>query len=58
MSYGEFPLCILAREERALRNRVIPYVKVQWSNHDEREATWELESAMRAAYPQLFAENE
>ena len=31
-----------------------PYVKVQWSNHSGREATWELEDAMREAYPHLF----
>ena len=57
MSYEEFPVCILAREERELRNRAIPYVKVQWSNHGEREATWELESKMRDEYPYLFPES-
>nr|CAD1839649.1 unnamed protein product [Ananas comosus var. bracteatus] len=25
-----------------------------WSNHDEREATWELESALQERYPHLF----
>nr|CAD1842565.1 unnamed protein product [Ananas comosus var. bracteatus] len=29
---------------------------VHWANHKEREATWELETAMREQYPQLFAE--
>lgn len=53
----EFPLCILAHEERKLRNRVIPYVKVQCSNHNEREATWGFESEMRDKYPYLFAES-
>nr|CAD1823682.1 unnamed protein product [Ananas comosus var. bracteatus] len=43
MSYEEFPVMILAREVRKLRNREIPYVKVRWSNHSDREATWELE---------------
>ncbi|KAL3515161.1 hypothetical protein ACH5RR_022063 [Cinchona calisaya] len=38
-----------------VRNKVIPYVKVLWSNHSEREATWELESLMRSKYPALFA---
>ena len=55
LSYDEAPLQILAREVKQLRNRSIPYVKVQWENHEEREATWELESSMRERYPQLFA---
>nr|CAD1833647.1 unnamed protein product [Ananas comosus var. bracteatus] len=40
---------------KRLRNREIPYVKILWSNHDEREATWELESAMQEHYPYLFS---
>ncbi len=43
LSFEETPVRILARENKKLRNRVIPCVKVQWSNHEEREATWELE---------------
>ena len=42
------------RKEQVLRRRVIPYVKVQWSNHTVREATWELEEEMRKKYPYLF----
>ncbi|XP_020082447.1 uncharacterized protein LOC109706053 [Ananas comosus] len=51
MTYEEYPVCILDREVRELRNRAIPYVKVQRSNHLRREATWELEEAMRESYP-------
>nr|CAD1827328.1 unnamed protein product [Ananas comosus var. bracteatus] len=57
MSYEEFPVRILAHKERKLRNRAIAYVKVQWSNHAEREATWELESKMHEEYPYLFPES-
>nr|CAD1827303.1 unnamed protein product [Ananas comosus var. bracteatus] len=56
MSYEKFPVSILAREVRKLRNREIPYVKVQWSNHDDREATWELENVMKKHHPHLFEE--
>ncbi len=41
-------------EGEKLRNRSIPYVKVLWTNHGKREATWELESTMRERYPHLF----
>ena len=33
---------------------MIRYVKVQWTNQTEREATWELEEEMRAKHPELF----
>ncbi|OAY81215.1 Transposon Ty3-G Gag-Pol polyprotein [Ananas comosus] len=51
LSFEEHPVRILAREVKRLRNREIPYVKILWSNHEEREATWELESAMLEHYP-------
>ncbi len=54
MSYEEHPLRILARETKELRKRVIPYVKVLWSNHEEREATWEPEAEMLDSYLFLF----
>nr|CAD1829243.1 unnamed protein product [Ananas comosus var. bracteatus] len=53
-TYEEYPVCILDREVKELRNRTIPYVKVQWSDHSGREATWELGEAMRESYPHLF----
>nr|CAD1821796.1 unnamed protein product [Ananas comosus var. bracteatus] len=54
LSYEEFLVAIIAREVRKLRNREIPYVKIRWSNHDDREATWELEEEMKANHPHLF----
>nr|CAD1844138.1 unnamed protein product [Ananas comosus var. bracteatus] len=51
LSFEEHPVRILAREVKRLRNREIPYVKILWSNHEEREATWELENAMQEHYP-------
>nr|CAD1839664.1 unnamed protein product [Ananas comosus var. bracteatus] len=54
LSFEEQPVKILAREVKKLRNRDIPYVKVLWSNHGEREATWELESALQERYSHLF----
>lgn len=56
LTYDELPLRIVDRMDRVLRRRVIPYVKVQWTNHLVREATWELEEEMRQKYPHLFEE--
>ena len=53
-TYDEEPKSILAREVKQLRNQQVPPVKVLWQHHGMEEATWELESTMRAQYPQLF----
>ncbi|GKE13754.1 hypothetical protein Tco_1421331 [Tanacetum coccineum] len=39
MSLSEEPESILDRQERVMRNKVIPFVKILWKNHPEREAT-------------------
>ena len=52
--YEEQPIKILDTKVKQLRQRQIRYVKVQWSRHAEREATWELESDIRQHFPHLF----
>nr|GFD43769.1 putative reverse transcriptase domain-containing protein [Tanacetum cinerariifolium] len=37
------PEAILDRQDRVMRKKTIPFVKVLWRNHPEREATWETE---------------
>ncbi|GKF92420.1 putative nucleotidyltransferase, ribonuclease H [Tanacetum coccineum] len=54
MSLSEEPESILDRQERVMRNKVLPFVKILWKNHPEREATWETEESMRASYPHFF----
>ncbi|XP_075500083.1 uncharacterized protein LOC142538662 [Primulina tabacum] len=54
LSYVEYPLQILDRKEKQLRNKTIPLVMVQWSKHGTEEATWELEARMRQEWPHLF----
>ena len=54
LTVAEHPVKILDHAEKALRNKVISYVKVLWSGQTEREATWETEESMRRKYPKLF----
>ena len=54
LTYEEKPVQILARDEKVLRNKVIPLVKVLWRNHEIEEATWEREEDMKKSYPELF----
>nr|GEZ43378.1 DNA/RNA polymerases superfamily protein [Tanacetum cinerariifolium] len=55
LSLAEEPEKILDRQERVMRNKTIPFVKILWKNHPEREATWETEESMRASYPRFFS---
>ncbi|XP_073137189.1 uncharacterized protein [Henckelia pumila] len=54
LSYVERPLRILDRKDKVLRNKSIPLVMVQWQRRGTKEATWELESRMRAGLLELF----
>ena len=55
LTYKEELVGIIAREEKVLRSKVIPLVKVLWSNHSKEEATWEREEDMQVQYPHLFS---
>jgi hypothetical protein len=52
--YKEHPVCILDEAERRTRQKTTKFLKVQWSNHTEDEATWEREDHLREEYPGLF----
>ncbi|XP_048502823.1 uncharacterized protein LOC125498625 [Beta vulgaris subsp. vulgaris] len=54
MTFEERPVQILDRQNRALRRKVIPLVKVLWRSQKYEEATWETEESMRLKYPELF----
>ncbi|KAL0286613.1 UNVERIFIED_CONTAM: hypothetical protein Sangu_2726400 [Sesamum angustifolium] len=56
LTYVEEPIEILDRSIKKLRNKEIPMVKVRWSHHSPREATWQVEENMRENYPYLFPE--
>ena len=54
LTYQEHPSRILDQSERKIRNKTTKFLKVQWSNHSEDEATWEREDRLREEYPDLF----
>ena len=54
LSYPEFPSRILDEAVRQTRQKSIKFLKVQWSNHSEDEATWECEDRLREEYPTFF----
>nr|GFC41934.1 hypothetical protein [Tanacetum cinerariifolium] len=49
------PEAILDRQDRVMRNKTIPFIKIPWRNHSEREATWETEESIRTSYPHFLS---
>nr|GFD36500.1 hypothetical protein [Tanacetum cinerariifolium] len=54
LSYVEEPKTILDRQDKVMREKIIPFVKILWRNHPEREATWETEESIRTTYPHFL----
>ena len=52
--YPEYPIKIVDHKTRVTRNQTSDFYKVQWSNHSEREATWETEEFVRTKCPELL----
>nr|GFB94608.1 transposon Ty3-I Gag-Pol polyprotein [Tanacetum cinerariifolium] len=43
LSYVKEPEAILDHQDRVMRKKTIPFIKILWRNHPEWEATWETE---------------
>jgi hypothetical protein len=56
LSYQEYPVKILETSERVTRNKKIKMCKVQWSHHNEEEATWEREEELKVEFPSFFSD--
>ena len=54
LHFVEKPVEIMDRQTKQLRRSRIPIVKVRCEGKRGAEFTWELESDMKAKYPQLF----
>ncbi|XP_059664161.1 uncharacterized protein LOC132309926 [Cornus florida] len=58
VSYEEGPVQILDTQQKVLRNKTIPIVKVLWKHYGVEEATWGLEQEVRSKYPALFSSSD
>jgi hypothetical protein len=56
LSYQEYPVKILETSERVTRNKRIKMCKVQWSHHNEEEATWERKEELKVEFPSFFSD--
>ena len=49
------PVKILGRDEKVLRNKKVPLVRVLWRSSQIEKETWERESEMKQKFPHLFS---
>ena len=54
LAYEEYHIWIVDTMNKVLRRAIIKQVKDQWSNHEEREAAWELKSELKEKHPNLL----
>jgi hypothetical protein len=54
LSYEEKPVYILDTQERMTHNRVVKLYKVVWSNHSDRDATWEQEDYLKENHSTFY----
>ena len=52
--YQTYPVAVIDRQTRVLRNKEVTLVKIQWHRQGTEECTWEAEQAMKEEYLQLF----
>jgi hypothetical protein len=51
LTYPEQPIKILDQKDHVTQRKTIKFLKVQWSNHTEEEATGESEDFLRSCHP-------
>ena len=54
LSYREHLVVVIETTERKTRNKSIKFLKVQWSHHSDKEATWESEDHLCSEFPEFF----
>jgi hypothetical protein len=51
LSYPKHPIKVLDQKDCVMRRKTIKFVKIQWRNHSEDEATWESEDFLCYRHP-------
>ena len=54
LTYRDRPLRVLEENVRVTKKRAIKFLKIQWTNHSEAEATWEREDDIRKEFPDFL----
>jgi hypothetical protein len=51
LSYPEQPIKVLDQKDCVTSRKTIKFFKKQWSNHTEKEATWESKDFLHSRHP-------
>jgi hypothetical protein len=54
LSYPEHSIKLLDQNDRAMRRKTLRFYKVEWSNHSEEEAMWEIEEFVHSHHPDFL----
>jgi len=54
LEYHEQPVRVLDTKDRVTRNKVVRTYKIQWSHHDDGDATWEIGEYLQNAYKDFY----
>jgi hypothetical protein len=54
LEYHEQPIRVLDTKDRATQNKVVRTYKIQWSHHDDSDATWETGEYLLNAYKDFY----
>jgi hypothetical protein len=53
LTYPEYPVKIMDQKGHVACHKSIKFFRMQWSNHTEKEATWQSEEFLRSRHPNL-----
>jgi len=54
LEYHEQPVRVLDIKDRVTRNKEVRMYKIQWSHHDDGDASWETGEYLLKAYPNFY----
>jgi hypothetical protein len=54
LEYREQPVRVLDTKDWVTRNKVVTTYKIQWSHHDESDATWETKEYLQTTYKDFY----
>jgi hypothetical protein len=55
LSYSKRSIKVQDKKDRVTRRKTMKFFKVQWSNHFEKESTWETKDLLRSCHPKFLS---
>jgi hypothetical protein len=54
LEYRDKPVRVLDSKDQVTQNKVVRMYKIQWSHHDDGDATWETGEYLQNAYKDFY----